>query len=96
MAELEAILEPSGYQVVAQEGTTRIYIYDTDGNKVNWFDPKDEEWDQYADMLGLKLPDIQKCHHSQCGDPVKEGSIWCLACEDDDENENPVISKKED
>ena len=56
MAELEVILEPSGYQLVAQEGHARIYCYDTEGNKVDWKDPDDEGYDAWADALGLEPP----------------------------------------
>jgi len=68
-------MEPSGYALVVQEGELRIYCYDTDGDKVDWKDPGDEGYDEWADALGYTPPPV--C--DECG-RVKRGENG--ACED--------------
>jgi len=52
-SERTTTLEPSGYELVNEDGEVRIYLYDTNGNKVDWKDPDDDGYDEWADALGM-------------------------------------------
>ena len=70
LKEFEVVLEPSGYQLVAHAGHARIYCYDTDGDKVDWREPGDERYDEWADTIGdewkATLEDEEgRCHRGE-------------------------------